>query len=65
MLGLDSKLVVHNLGLKKDAKTIKFFLQKMHHTIALIMKEELQNLLEVKSIQPIDYSDWVSNMVPV
>lgn len=30
-----------------------------------MVKEELQKLLEVKFIQPIDYSDWISNMVPV
>jgi len=37
----------------------------MHPKIALMVKEELQKLLEVKFIQPIDYSDWISNMVPV
>jgi len=65
MSRLDSKLLVHNLGLKKDAKPIKQTLQKMHPTIALIMKEELQNILEVKFIQTIEYFYWISNMVPI
>jgi len=31
----------------------------------LIVKEELQKLLDAKIIQPIDYSKWISNMVPI
>lgn len=54
MLGIDPKLVVHNLTLKSDAKPVKQKLCKMHPTIALMVKEELQKLLEVKFIQPID-----------
>jgi len=54
---LDPSLVAHNLGIKKDAKSIKKKLQKMHPTIALMVKEELQKLLEAKFIHPIDYFD--------
>lgn len=60
---LDSKLVVHNLGLKEDAKLVKKKLWKMHPTITLRIKEELQRLLEVNFIQPINYLNWISNMV--
>jgi len=38
---LDLKLVVHNLGINKDAILVKQKLRKMHPTIALIVKEEL------------------------
>jgi len=38
MLGLDPNLVVHNLGIKEDAKPIKQKLQKMHPKIALMVK---------------------------
>lgn len=65
MLGINSKLVVHNPGLKEDVKPIKQKLRKMHPTITLMVREELQKLLEVKFIQPIDYSNWISNMVLV
>jgi len=37
----------------------------MNPTIALMVKEELQKLLDAKFIRPIDYSEWISNMVPV
>jgi len=65
MLGIAIDLVVHNLGLKDDAKPIKKKLRKMNPKIALMVKEELQKLLQAKFIEPIDYSDWISNMVPV
>jgi len=58
-------LVVHNLGLKDDPRPIKQKLRKMNPKIALMVKEELQKLLQAKFIEPIDYSDWISNMVPV
>ena len=56
MLGIATDLVVHNLGLKSDSKPIKQKLRKMNLIIALMVKEELQKLLDAKFIQPIDYS---------
>lgn len=41
MPGIATDLVVHNLGLKDDAKPIKQKLWKMNPTIALMVKEEL------------------------
>jgi len=57
MSGLDTNLVVHNLGIKEDAKPIEHKLHKIHLIIALMMKEELQKILEAKFIHPIDYSN--------
>jgi len=37
----------------------------MHPQVALLIKEELHILLEVSFICPIDYLEWVSNIVPV
>lgn len=45
MLGLDSNLVVHHLGIKEGVKLVKQKLRNMHPTIALMVKEELQKLL--------------------
>lgn len=56
---------MHNLGIKDGAKLVKQKLQKIHPTIILMVKEELQKRLEDKFIHPIDYSNWISNMVPV
>lgn len=37
----------------------------MHPQIALLVKVELQKLLDVGLIRPIDYAEWISNLVPV
>ncbi|KAH9306769.1 hypothetical protein KI387_011173, partial [Taxus chinensis] len=37
----------------------------MHPHIALLVKEELQCLLSVSFILPIDYPQWISNIVPI
>jgi hypothetical protein len=65
MPGLDPSLVVHHLVVCANAKPVKQKLRKMHPKIALLVKEELQKLLDVGFIRPIDYSDWISNIVPV
>ena len=65
MPSIVTDLIVHNLGLKNDTKPIKQKLWKMNPTIALMVKEELQKLLDAKFIQPIDYLEWISNMVPI
>ena len=37
----------------------------MHPKVALLVKAELEKMLEAKVIFPINYSKWISNMVPV
>lgn len=65
MSGLNPKLVVHNLVVDPKVKPIKQKLHKLHPKVALLVKAELEKLLDVKIIHPIDYSDWISNMVLV
>lgn len=65
MLGLYPDLLVYYLAIDPNAKPVKQKLRKMHPRIALLVKAELEKLLEVKFIHPIDYSKCISNMVPV
>lgn len=37
----------------------------MHPQVALLVKAELKNMLEVELIIPIDYPKWVSNIAPI
>ena len=37
----------------------------MHPKVALLVKVELEKMLDAKVIHLIDYSEWISNMVPV
>ena len=62
---LEPKLVVHHLAMDPGAKLVKQKLCKMHPKVALLVKEELEKLLEAKIIHPIDYSEWISNMVHI
>lgn len=65
MLGLDPEVVVHHLVVQIDTKLVTQKLRKMHPQIALLVKLELQKLLELGFIQPIDYPEWVSNIIPI
>ena len=65
MLGLDTYLVVHHLIVDPKIKLVKQMLCKMHHKVALLVKAELQKMLEAKLIHPIDYPKWVSNIFPM
>ncbi|KAH9313460.1 hypothetical protein KI387_044579, partial [Taxus chinensis] len=62
MLGIDPTIAVHNITLNPDSKPVKQKLRKMHPRIALLVKEELQRLLSVSFIFPIDYPQWISNI---
>lgn len=65
ILGLDPELVVHNLVVKPNAKLVKQKFHKIHPQVFLLVKSELQKMLDVRFIKHIDYPEWVSNIVPV
>jgi hypothetical protein len=65
MPGLDPNLVVHHLAVDPKVKPVRQKLRKMHPKVALLVKAELERMLAAKVIRPIDYSEWISNMVPV
>ncbi|GLJ11025.1 hypothetical protein SUGI_0140700 [Cryptomeria japonica] len=65
MPGIDPKIVTHNIVLVPDAKPVKQKIQKMNPKVALLVKAEIEKLLEAGFIRPIDYSPWISNIVAV
>lgn len=65
MPSLDIELVLHHLPLIPGVKPYKQTLRKMHPSIPLLVKIELQKLLDVGFIRPIDYAEWISNLVPM
>ena len=65
MLGLDSSFVMHNLPLKEGAKPIEQKASKMHPFKVLLVKKEIEKYLQVGFIEPIDYSKWMSNIIPI
>ena len=65
MPGLDPELVLHHLPLRLGVKPVKQKLRKMHPQVSLLVKAELKKLLDVGFIRPIDYAEWISNLLPV
>ena len=65
MLGLYPNLIMHHLSINPGIKTVKQKLCKMHPHIALLVKVELQKLLDVEFFRVIDYAEWISNIVPI
>ena len=56
---------MHHLIVDPKIKPMKQKLCKMHPKVALLIKVELQKMLEEKFIWPIDYPEWVSNIFPI
>lgn len=65
MPGIDLELIMHYLSLLLGVKPVKHKLRKMHPHIALLVKVELKKLLDAGFIRPIDYFEWISNIVLV
>ncbi|KAH9316964.1 hypothetical protein KI387_018733, partial [Taxus chinensis] len=65
MTGVAPHITVHNLVTKLDAKLVKQKPRPMKPKVALMVKEEVMKLLQVGFIKPVDYSQWVSNIVPI
>lgn len=65
MPGLNTNLIMHHLSISLGVKPIKKKLRKMHPHVALLVKEELENLLSEKIIRAIDYVERISNIVPI
>ena len=64
-MGLDLKLVVHHLAVDPKIKPVRQKLHEMHPKVDLLLKVELDKMLEAKVIFPINYFEWIYNMVLV
>ena len=61
----DTKIIQHIIPLKEDEKPFQQKLQKMHPSLELMVKKELNEFLAAKIIFPIWHTTWVANLVPV
>ena len=62
MSSLDPSLFIHSLPFKKDVKSIKQKIIKMHPSKAILVKNEIEKYLNVGFIRQIDYFEWMSNI---
>jgi hypothetical protein len=65
MPGLDPEIAKHTLPIKPDCKPVKQKLRRMKPELATKVKEEIDKQLEAGFIQPIDYTEWLANIVVV
>lgn len=65
MPGIDESIVVHNIVLSFDTKPMNQKIGKMNPKVDLLVKVEIEKLLKVVFIHPINYSPWILNIVPV
>jgi hypothetical protein len=65
ILGLSRELVEHRLPIKAGFGLYKQGAWNFKPEIIRRVKEEVDQLLQARFIQPCHYGDWVSNIVPV
>ena len=65
MPGLDQKIVTHHLPIREECKLVEPKLRRMKPKWILKIKEEVQKQYEAGFLQVAQYTDWVSNIVPV
>ncbi|KAK4392800.1 hypothetical protein Sango_2057800 [Sesamum angolense] len=65
MPGLDPKVVVHHLSVKKGARLIKQDQRRFRPELIPLIEGEVNKLIEVGFIREVKYPMWISSIVPV
>ena len=63
MKGIDPQICTHHMFIEKDARAIRQCQRRLNLHLRDIVKQELQQLLDVNFIYPISDSQWVSPLV--
>ena len=65
MLGVLPELVEHQLSVRDNCKLVRKRLRRFHSERQVVIKREVDKLLEVSFIKEIQYPEWLSNVVVV
>jgi hypothetical protein len=65
MLGIDPKIVIHEIKTYPDAKPVRQHLHPVHPRKVAAIKLEVEKLLKAGFIYLVVLTDWVSNLVPI
>ena len=65
MPGLDPKVAVHRLGVKKGVKPIKQAQRRFRLELIPQIEVEVNKLIKASLIREVKYPTWISNIVPV
>ena len=55
----------HHINLEENAKPVRQCQKRLNPKYSLLVKEEIEKLLEIGFIYPVPYSEWVSPIVIV
>ncbi|KAL0290012.1 UNVERIFIED_CONTAM: hypothetical protein Sradi_7059600 [Sesamum radiatum] len=65
MPGLDPKVAVHHLSIKKGARPVKRGQRRFLPELIPLIEGEVNKLIEVDFIQEVKYPVWISTIVPI
>ncbi|KAL0367529.1 UNVERIFIED_CONTAM: Transposon Tf2-12 polyprotein [Sesamum radiatum] len=65
MPGLDPKIAVHHLSIKKGARPVKQGQLRFRPEVIPLIETEVNKFIEVSFIREVKYPIWISNIVPV
>ncbi|XP_057775222.1 uncharacterized protein LOC130994205 [Salvia miltiorrhiza] len=65
MPGLSSKIVVHHLAVRKDARPVKQAQRRFRPELVPLIEAEVNKLIDVGFIREVKYPTWISSIVPV
>ncbi|KAK4394413.1 hypothetical protein Sango_1912100 [Sesamum angolense] len=65
MPGLDPKVTVHHLSVKKEARPVKQGQRRFRPELIPLIEDEVNKLIEVGFIREVKYPMWISSIDPV
>ncbi|KAL0433546.1 UNVERIFIED_CONTAM: hypothetical protein Slati_2688900 [Sesamum latifolium] len=65
MPGLDRKVAVHHLSVKKGARPVKQGQRRFRSELIPLIETEVNKLIKVGFIREVKYPMWISSIVPV
>ena len=65
MPGLDPKVAVHRLAIKKGANAVKQPQRRFRPELIPQIEAEVNKLIDAGFIEEVKYPEWISNIIPV
>nr|XP_027068875.1 uncharacterized protein LOC113694208 [Coffea arabica] len=65
MPGLDPRVAVHNLSVKRGTKPVKQTQRRFRPELIPLIENEINRLIEAGFIREVKYPTWISSIVPV
>ncbi|XP_071912458.1 uncharacterized protein [Coffea arabica] len=65
MSGLDPRVAVHNLSVKRGTKPVKQTQRRFRPELIPLIENEINRLIEAGFIREVKYPTWISSIVPV